>query len=57
MKTRIERIWSKIDELQAALHGNPHADVEKARKLAEEMEQLVIDFRRAELKRRLRVRK
>jgi hypothetical protein len=54
MKTRIERIWSKIDELQAALHGNPHTHIEKARKVAQELEDLAMIMRHAELRRKLR---
>jgi hypothetical protein len=49
-KTRIEKLWDKIDELKAALGGNPHLDIEKARNLLKEVEQLVIAMRLREVK-------
>jgi predicted nucleic acid-binding Zn-ribbon protein len=53
-KTRIERLWDKLDTLKAALSGNPHCDLNKARKVVAEIEALEIQMRRAELKRKLR---
>jgi len=52
--TRIQRLWTRISELEVLLMGNPHVDVEKSRKITKEMEQLVVDMRRAELQRKLR---
>lgn len=53
-KTRIEKLWDKLDELKALLGGNPHVNVERARKVAEEIEELAMRMRLAELRRRLR---
>ena len=53
-KTRIEKLWDKLDELKALLGGNPHPDLEGARKVAQEIEDLAMAMRRAELKRKLR---
>jgi hypothetical protein len=46
-----------IDELNVLLGGNPHVNVERARKVAEEIEELAMRMRLAELRRRLRQHK
>jgi uncharacterized membrane protein len=56
-KTRIEKLWDKLDELMASLSGNPHPHIQKAQELTQEIEQFVMKMRLAELKRKLRVRK
>ena len=53
-KTRIEKLWDKLDELKAALHGNPHININEAQKAADELEQLAMKIRFSELKRKLR---
>lgn len=51
-KTRVQKLWDKIDELHAALYGNPHIEIEKARSILNEVEQLVIAARREEMRRK-----
>ena len=55
--TRTQKLWNKIDQLHELLKRNPHVPLDEARKLAEELERLAMDMRRAELRRKLRVRK
>jgi len=56
-KTRLQTLWDKVDELRVTLGGNPHPDLEGARKITKEIEELAMRMRFAELKRKLRVRK
>lgn len=51
--TRTQKLWSKIDQLHELLGRNPRVPLDEARKLAEEMERLAMDMRRAELRRKL----
>ena len=55
--TRTQKLWNKIDQLHELLKRNPHVPLDETRKLAEEMEQLTIQIRFAELRRRLRQHK
>jgi len=56
-KTRIQRLWDKLDELKAVLESNPHMDVNEARKLAQDIEDLAMRIRRSELRRKLIARR
>jgi hypothetical protein len=50
LKTRVQKLWHKIDNLKVLLDSNPHVPIVECKALVQEIEQLIMAMRRREIR-------